>query len=151
MGKNKARRGQILNVAFEVIHSFGPEESKYLSAEKINVMGTELAKRYFPDHEFMVVTHTDTDKTHNHILVNPVNEKTGKRDIINKKKHLYNLRAISNDISRENGLSIIRNTEKERKRNIPQEVKEIQRRGGSSYRLDLFQKADFAWSYCDKL
>ncbi len=146
-GKDKSYRSEGLNVAFEVIHSFSPEESKHLSAEKINVMGTELAKRYFPDHEFMVVTHTDTDKTHNHILVNPVNEKTGKRDVANKKKHLYNLRAISNDISKENGLSTIRSTAKEKNRDMPQEVKEIQRRGGNSYRLDLFQKADFARSY----
>ncbi len=146
-GKNKARRGQSVNIAFEVIHSFSPEESKLLSAEKVNFMGTELAKRYFPNHEFIVVTHTDTNKTHNHILVNPVNEITGKRDIIDKKEHLYNLRAISNDISRENDLSIIKKTDKERERNIPQKVKEIQRRGGKSYRLDLFQKADFARSY----
>ncbi len=146
-GKNKPCGGKNVNVAFEVIHSFSPQESKLLSAEKVNFMGKELAKRYFPDHEFMVVTHTDTDKTHNHILVNPVNEKTGKRDITNKKKHLYNLRAVANDISRENGLSIIQQTEKEKKRNIPKEVRQVQRRGGSSYRLDLFQKADFARSY----
>ena len=146
-GKNKSRRGQSVNLAFEVIHSFCPQESQLLSAEKVNFMGTELAKRYFPDHEFVVITHTDTNKTHNHILVNPVNEKTGKRDITDKKAHLYNLRAISNDISRENGLSIIRETQKERNRNIPQRVREIQRRGGNSYRLDLFQKADFARSY----
>ena len=84
-GKDKARRGQNVNVAFEVIHSFSPEESKNLSAEKVNFMGVELAKRYFPNHEFVVVTHTDTSKTHNHILVNPVNEKTGQRDIIDKR------------------------------------------------------------------
>ena len=146
-GKNVARGGKNLNVAFEVIHSFNHEESKYLSAEKVNIMGAELAKRYFPDHQFLVVTHTDTSKTHNHILVNPVNEKTGKRDITDKKKHLYNLRSIANDISREHELSVIRQTERKRGKNIPQRVKEIQRRGGKSYRLDLFQKADFARSY----
>ena len=145
--KNTTRRGKSPNLALEVIHSFSPQESKLLSAEKVNFMGTELAKRYFPDHEFMVVTHTDTNKIHNHILVNPVNEKTGKRDITNKKKHLYNLRAIANDISRENGLSIIEETGKEKSKNLPKEVREIQRRGGNSYRLDLFQKADFARSY----
>ncbi len=146
-GKNNSRQGQNVNLAFEVIHSFSPQESKLLSAEKVNFMGTELAKHYFPNHEFMVVTHTDTNKTHNHILVNPVNEKTGKRDIIDKKKHLYNLRAISNDISRENGLSIIRETDRVKSKNFPREVRGIQRRGGSSYRLDLFKKADFARSY----
>ena len=146
-GKNKPCGGKNVNVAFEVIHSFSPKESKILSAEKVNFMGVKLAKRYFPDHEFVVVTHTDTNKTHNHILVNPVNEKTGKRDITDKKAHLYNLRAVSDEIVREHGLSIIRPTEKERARNVPQKVKEIQRRGGKSYRLDLFQKTDFGRSY----
>ena len=146
-GKDKSRRGKNVNVAFEIIHSFSPEESKVLSAEKVNLMGEELAKRYFSNHQFVVVTHTDTNKTHNHILVNPVNEKTGQRDIIDKKKHLYNLRAIANDISRENELSVIRKTEQEKERNIPQKVMKIQRRGGKSYRLDLFQKSDFARSY----
>ena len=146
-GKDVAHRSRNLNVAFEVIHSFSPEESQHLPTEKVNMMGTELAKRYFPDHQFLVVTHTDTNKTHNHILVNPVNEKTGKRDVTDKKKHLYNLRSIANDISREHGLSIIRQIEREKGKNIPQRVKEVQRRGGKSYRLDLFQKADFARSY----
>ena len=146
-GKDKPRGEKGVNLAFEVIHSFIPEESKNLSAEKINSMGLELAKRYFSNHEFTVVTHTDQPHHHNHILVNPVNEKTGKRDITDKKIHLDNLRAIANDISRENGLSVIRLTKKEKERNIPKEVRKIQRRGGKSYRLDLFQKANFARSY----
>ncbi len=145
--KHKPHGGRNVNVAFEVIHSFKPEESQVLSAESVNSMGVELTKRYFPNHEFVVVTHTDTSKTHNHILVNPVNEKTGKRDIINKKEHLYNLRSISDEIVREHGLSIIRETDKTRSKRLPQKVREIQRRGGKSYRLDLFQKADFARSY----
>ena len=146
-GKDKPHRGQSVNVAFEVIHSFNPEESRTLSAEKVNLMGVELAKGYFPDHEFVVVTHTDTNKTHNHILVNPVNEKTGKRDITDKKKHLYNLRSLSDEIVREHGLSIIKETDKIKSKRLSKKVREIQRRGGKSYRLDLFQKADFARSY----
>jgi len=145
--KDTMRGRKNVNVAFEVIHSFSPEESKILSAEKINFMGTELAKRYFPKHEFLVVTHTDTNKTHNHILVNPVNEVTGKRDVTDKKKHLYNLRTIANDISKENNLSIIKETEITKAKKLPEKVKGIQKRGGNSYRLDLFQKADFAKSY----
>ena len=146
-GKDKPRGGKGVNVAFEVIHSFNPEESKTLSTEKINSMGLELAKRYFPDHEFAVITHTDQPHHHNHILVNPVNENTGKRDIIDKKIHLDNLRAIANDVSMENGLSVIRLSKKEKERNIPKKVREIQRRGGKSYRLDLLQKANFGRSY----
>ncbi|MCP4914930.1 MAG: relaxase/mobilization nuclease domain-containing protein [Oligoflexia bacterium] len=146
-GNNVARGGKGLNIAFEVIHSFSPEESKTLDPQEVNLMGTKLAEKYFPDHDFLVVTHTDTHKTHNHILVNPVNSKTKKRDILDKKEHLYNLRSISDEIAREHGLSVIRETQKDKNKKLPQKVREIQRRGGQSYRLDLFQKADFARAY----
>ena len=146
-GNNVARGGKGLNIAFEVIHSFSPEESKTLDPQEVNLMGSKLAKKYFPDHDFLVVTHTDTHKTHNHILVNPVNEKTKKRDITDKKEHLYNLRAISDEIALEHGLSVISKSQKDKSKKIPQKVKEIERRGGQSYRLDLFQKADFAKAY----
>ena len=144
-GKDDPKGRKNVNLAFEVIHSFSPEQSRTLSTEKVNFMGNELAKRYFPDHQFMVVTHTDTDKTHNHILVNPVNERTRKRDITDKKMHLYNLRRISDEICLEHNLSII--TPKEIEKKVPEKVRGIRSRGGQSYRLDLFQKADFARSY----
>ena len=141
-----ASRGGKINLAMEVIHNFEEKESQMLGAEKINQMGMELASRYFPDHQYLVVTHTDTKKIHNHILVNPVNEITGKRDITDKKKHLYNLRNIANDISKERSLSVIReNTVREQI--VSEKVRKIQSRGGSSYKLDLFQKADFARTY----
>ena len=146
-GKDIPRGGQNVNVAFEVIQSFTSQESKMLSAKSVNLMGMELAKRFSPNHEFIVVTHTNTKKTHNHILINPVNEKTGKRDITDKKIHLYKLRTFSDEIVKERGLSIIRETDRAKDKRLPQKVKEIQRRGGKSYRLDLFQKADFGRSY----
>ena len=118
-----------------------------LDPQEVNKMGSKLAEKYFPDHDFLVVTHADTHKTHNHILVNPVNHKTKKRDITDKKEHLYNLRSISDEIALEHGLSVISKSQKEKSKKIPQKVKEIERRGGQSYRLDLFQKADFAKAY----
>lgn len=141
-----ASRGGKINLAMEVIHNFEEKESQMLGAEKINQMGMELASRYFPDHQYLVVTHTDTKKIHNHILVNPVNEITGKRDITDKKKHLYNLREISDGMLRERGLSVIKeNTVREKI--VSEKVRKIQSRGGNSYKLDLFQKADFARTY----
>ena len=145
--KDTNRSGKTTNIAFEIIHSFDPEESKRLSAKEINLMGVELAKSNYPNHEFFVVTHTDTAKTHNHIMINPVNELSGKRDIIDKKSVLEDVRTFANDISRENGLSVIRKTQQEKERNLPNEVREINRRGGKSQRMDLFQKADLAREY----
>lgn len=142
----RAGRGGKINIAMEVIHSFSENESKHLGAKKINEMGMELAKKYCPNHQFLVVTHTDSKKYHNHILINPVNEITGKRELIDKKMHLYNLRKVSDGILRERGLSVIKeNTVREQI--ISEKVRNIERRGGNSYKLDLFQKADFARSY----
>ena len=135
------------NIALEVIQSFSPNESSILTAKKVNSMGEELAKRYFPDHQFAVITHTDTSKLHNHILINPVNEITGKRDVHNKIRHLYSIRRISNEISLENGLTIINSTGKEQAQKVPDQAMAIEKRGGRSHRLDLLQKADFARSY----
>ncbi|MBT4792674.1 MAG: relaxase/mobilization nuclease domain-containing protein, partial [Halobacteriovoraceae bacterium] len=132
---------------FEIIQSFSKDESKKLGAEAVNNLGAELVNRYFnKGHQYQVVTHTDTKHFHNQILVNPVSYKTGKREITNEKKHLYNLRTTSNQISLENGLSIIRETDKEKSIKLPKKVQEIQRRAGNSYRLDLFQKAELARS-----
>ncbi len=146
-GQYEKRENRNSNIAFEVIQSFSPSQSQQLEPQKVNEMGADLAKRYFPNHDFMVVTHTDTEKLHNHILVNPVNQISGKRDVTDKKKHLYNLRTISNEISRENGLSIIRETEQSKSMKLPQKVQEMNRRGAQSRRMDLFQKADLARSY----
>jgi hypothetical protein len=146
-GKDTMRGKSNVNIAFEVIHSFSPEQSQKLGPKKVNLLGAELAKRYFPNHEFLVVTHTDTSKTHNHILVNPVNEISGKRDVTDKKHHLNRIRDVANKISIENNLSIIKETDISKARRLPEKVRGIQSRGGKSYRLDLFQKADFAKAY----
>jgi hypothetical protein len=136
------------NIAFEVIHSFDKEESQKLGGKKINELGQELAKRYFKKgHQFAVYTHTDTDHIHNHILVNPVSHETGKRELHDKKIHLDKLRGISNQISVEQGLSVIKKDGQEQGPKVSQKVQEIKRRRGQSYQLDFYQKANFARSY----
>jgi len=134
------------NKAVHIIQSWDEKESKQLPAEKFKEMGMELVRRYFPDHEFLINTHTETGKTHNHILVNIVNPVTGKK-IENKKHHLYRLRDLSDKICLENGLSIINQKGKEREARLPDVAKRIQRFHGKSYLWDLMQKADFAKTY----
>lgn len=65
--------------AIHVIQSWGPDESKKLTAEHINKMGQDLASRYFEGHQYLVVTHTHAEHRHNHIIVNSVHMDTGKR------------------------------------------------------------------------
>jgi len=62
-----------------------------MSAKEFNLMGEKLAETYFKGHQFVIVTHNDTGKTHNHIVVNPVHMETGKR-VQNKKKHIIRIK-----------------------------------------------------------
>ena len=73
--------------AIHVIQSWGAEESKSLSKEEFNEIGQKLAEGHFKGHDFAVITHTETGKIHNHIIVCPWHTETGKK-IENKKQHL---------------------------------------------------------------
>ena len=127
------------NEAIHVVQSWNEFESSLKSKEDFNLMGVQLAERYFKGHEFVVVTHHDTGKMHNHIVVNPVHYETGKR-VINKKKHLYKLRDVSDKICVENGLEVLQRTTNVRKDKMPNDVRRIVERGGHSYIMDIREK-----------
>ena len=129
--------------ALHIIQSWNPEESKMLPVEKFHEMGRSIVATYFKGHEFVVKTHTDTDNTHNHIVVNVVNFETGKM-IENKKHHLYRLRDLSDKLCLENGLSIINKDAKDREAKLPDKVLRMDRFNRKSYLLDIKQKADLA-------
>ncbi len=131
--------------AIHVIQGFKDSDSSKLSPEEYPVLAKKMVEELFPGHEFCVVTHTDEDHIHNHIMINPVNAETGKR--IHDKKHvLYDLRAKSDELCIEKGLSIIENQSKERWKKTPEKIKDQHKRSGFSWVLDLKEKADFARS-----
>jgi hypothetical protein len=109
-------------------------------------MGKELVESKFPGHGYMVVTHTDTGKVHNHIVVSPWHSDTGKK-IDNKKHHLYDLRNLNDKICQNRGLSVIDSVSKARQAKMPEKAKIIQNAKGNSWLFDLAQKADFARAY----
>lgn len=131
--------------AIHVIQSFKDSDSSKLAPEEYPVLAKRMVEELFPGHEFCVVTHTDEDHVHNHIMLNPVNSSTGKR--IHDKIHvLYDLRAKSDEICAEKGLSIIEAQSKEMWKKTPEHVRDQRRRGGFSWVLDLKEKAAFAKS-----
>jgi hypothetical protein len=131
--------------AIHVIQSFKDSDSSKLAPEEYPILARRMVEELFPGHEFCVVTHTDEDHIHNHIMLNPVNSETGKR--IHDKKHvLYDLRAKSDEICVELGLSIIEAQSKETWKKTPEHVRAQRRHGGFSWVLDLKEKADFAKS-----
>lgn len=62
---------------FQFVQSF-PEDTN-LTPREVHQIGLEFAARQFPDYEVLVATHCDTDNLHNHLLVNSVSFKTGKK------------------------------------------------------------------------
>ena len=134
------------NEAFHVIQSWSEEESKKHPPEFFNEIGQQMASEYFRGHEFVIRTHTDTGKFHNHIVVNMVNFETGKM-LENKKHHLYRLRDLSDRICQEKGLSVINREAKERQSRLPDKVLRMNKFNRFSYIFDTKQKADFARKY----
>lgn len=129
--------------AIHIVQSWGGEESRALDPGEFNALGRQLVEAKFPGHAFVVVTHTETDKTHNHIVVSPWHTETGKK-IENKKRHLYELRDINDAICKGRGLSVINQDAKDRRARLPEKVQRMAQYNGRSWILDLVQKADFA-------
>ena len=90
---------------YHVIHSFAPGE---VSPEQAQEIGMELARRLVGDRfEAVVSTHTDHAHVHCHIVFNSVSCTDGKMFRDNFKAYFGDIRGHSNDLSRENNLSVI--------------------------------------------
>ena len=90
---------------YHLIHSFVPGE---VSPEQAQEIGMELARRLVGDcFEAVVSTHTDHAHVHCHIVFNSVSCTDGKMFRDNFKAYFGDIRGHSNDLSRENNLSVI--------------------------------------------
>ena len=90
---------------YHVIHSFAPGE---VTPEQAQAIGMELARRLVGDRfEAVVSTHTDPVHVHCHIVFNSVSCVDGKMYRDNFKAYFGDIRGLSNDLSRENNLSVI--------------------------------------------
>ncbi|OYZ19624.1 MAG: hypothetical protein B7Y39_11535 [Bdellovibrio sp. 28-41-41] len=133
----------VKNKALEITQSWPVEESNLLSPEKYNEMGHELAKRFAPGHKAWVVTHTETEKIHNHIVICNVHSET-RKSLKNKRAEMFRLHDLNNDIARENGFKEIDIYGKETKNFAPQRAKDMAAQGKPTWYFDMQQKVDFA-------
>jgi hypothetical protein len=136
------------NECIHIIQSFHPLDTPNLTALQAVLVGSETARRAFPGHQFHVVPHTDLKHIHNHIIVNTVHQGTG-AVIMNKKRHLYAVRELSNAVCKEHGLRTIEEKSKTRDPALPGKTLGIAKRGGFSYVIDLKQKATFALAHAN--
>ena len=92
-------------LGFHIIQSFVPGEVTPTQAHEI---GMEFCKRLFKGRFQVVIgTHLDKKHLHNHIIVNSVSYMDGKKYHSNPESYYQEVQKISDDLCRENGLSII--------------------------------------------
>ena len=94
------------NVAYHGFQSFKTGE---VTPEEAHAIGLETARRMWGDeYQIVVTTHLNTENVHNHIVVNSVSFKTGRKFENHVSDH-YKLREISDTICAERGKSVLKN------------------------------------------
>ena len=99
-------------LAYHIRQAFKPGE---ITPEDANRIGRELAERFTKGrYQFIVATHIDRGRVHNHIIFAAVSEDAGRRfrDFLGTAKAV---RKISDRLCLENGLSVIENPKRGRK------------------------------------
>lgn len=105
MMATKRRYGKLGgNVAYHGYQSFKTDEITPVEAHAI---GLETARRMWgKDYEIVVTTHLNTDNLHNHIVVNSVSFRTGRKFENHISDH-YRLCEISDAVCKERGKSVL--------------------------------------------
>ena len=107
MMDTKRRYGKLGgNVAYHGYQSFKTGE---VTPQEAHTIGMETAQRMWgDDYEIVVTTHLNTDNIHNHIVVNSVSFRTGRKFENHISDH-YRLREISDAVCQEYGKSVLKN------------------------------------------
>ena len=91
-------------MAYHIIQSFEPGE---VTPELALEIAKEFVRENFPDYEAVIGTHIDKGHIHNHILINSVNSRTGKKAHFSERDYYERIRARSDELCRKHGLSVI--------------------------------------------
>lgn len=89
---------------YHIIQSFKPGE---ITPELALEIAKEFAAEYLPDYEVVIGTHVDKGHIHSHLIFNSVNAQTGEKYHVSTQEYYRQIRAISDRLCREHGLSVI--------------------------------------------
>lgn len=89
---------------YHIIQSFVPGE---ITPELALEIATEFAKEHLAGYQVVIGTHTDRHHIHSHILFNSVNDETGEKYHCSTQDYYRQIRAVSDRLCREHGLSVI--------------------------------------------
>ena len=89
---------------YHIIQSFKPGE---VTPELALEIAKEFAAEYLADYEVVIGTHVDKGHIHSHLVFNSVNAQTGEKYHITTQEYYRQIRAVSDRLCREHGLSVI--------------------------------------------
>ena len=89
---------------YHVIQSFKPGE---ITPELALEIAKEFAQEHLPGYETVIGVHVDREHIHAHLIFNSVNTETGEKYHSNAQSYYQQIRAISDRLCREHGLSVI--------------------------------------------
>lgn len=89
---------------YHMIQSFRPSE---ITPELALEIAKEFASEHLPGYQTVIGVHVDKEHIHAHILFNSVNADTGEKYHSNAQSYYRQIRAISDRLCREHGLSVI--------------------------------------------
>lgn len=105
MLETKRARGKEDGVQYyHIIQSFKPGE---ITPELALEIAKEFAVQHLPGYEAVIGTHVDRGHIHSHILFNSVNADTGEKYHSNARSYYRQIRAVSDRLCREHGLSVL--------------------------------------------
>ncbi len=107
------------NVAWHLYQSFSPEDN--VSPQKAMEIGKELMRKAYPDYKYVIATHVDKEHIHNHIIICSVDFKNFHK-LHSNKASLAKIQSISDELCRENGLSIISKNDKNHKQKLKEDI-----------------------------
>ena len=109
MRATKERYGKTDGIqAFHIIQSFAPGE---ITPELAHELGIWFIREHLSDYEAVLGTHVDKGHIHNHIAINSVSFKTGKKYHSTAQSYYQQIRKISDRLCREHGLSVVMETD----------------------------------------
>lgn len=89
---------------YHIIQSFKPGE---ITPELALEIAKEFAEEHLPGYETAIGVHVDKEHIHAHLIFNSVNMETGEKYHSNAQSYYQQIRAISDRLCREHGLSVI--------------------------------------------
>lgn len=124
---------------YQYVQSFSPKEN--VTAEQVHKIGLEFAEKAWPGYEVLVTTHLDAEHIHSHFVINSVSFETGYK-LRQNPNTLTKLRALSDSICNEHGLSVLKTYKKDGAKISSREYRAAVK--GESWKFRLMSDIDSA-------